>query len=201
MYSGNKLIIHALIFSASVALTGLPLLTISRIGLEYSLYLMFSSEFVLGLCVAFLIYKGDFKIKKIRLLLSCLVIIIFLQLLSYILKTHSIGSASLSIRNLIPYFFTVLIIPYYEEIFYRGCLFDFFRGVYTRDFIFPGIISSVVFCVMHTQYTEVFDYIVIFSISMILTFSRIKSNELLTPILLHSSMNAFVIALNIQSIF
>ncbi|HBR1042133.1 TPA: CPBP family intramembrane metalloprotease [Klebsiella pneumoniae] len=201
MFSGNKLIVHALVFATSVALTGVPLLTIPRIGLEYSLYLLFSLEFALGLGVGVLIYKGNLKITKIRLLLNCLVIIMLLQLFSYILKTHSIGSASLSIQNLIPYFFTILIIPFYEEIFYRGCLFDFLRGLYTRDLIFPSVMSSVVFCVMHTQYTELFDYVIIFAISMVLTFSRIKSDGLSTPILLHSSMNAFVIILNIQSMF
>lgn len=201
MFFVNKLIVHALVFAASVALTGLPLLTIPRIGLEHSLYLMFSLEFALGLGVGLLIYKGNLKITKIRLLLNCLVIVIFLQLLSYIMKAHSVGSASLSIKNLIPYFFTILIIPCYEEIFYRGCLFDFIRGVYTKGLLFPSVISSIVFCVMHTQYTELFDYIIIFSISMVLTFSRIKSGGLLMPILLHSSMNAFVIILNIQSMF
>lgn len=201
MFFVNKLIVHALVFAASVALTGVPLLTIPRIGLEYSLYLLFSLEFVLGLGVGFLIYRGDLKITKIRLLLNCLFIIMSLQLLSYVLKAHSIGSASLSIKNLIPYFFTILIIPFYEEIFYRGCLFDFLRGIYTRDLIFPSVMSSIVFCVMHTQYTDLFDYVIIFAISMVLAFSRVKSGGLSMPILLHSSMNAFVIILNIQSMF
>lgn len=201
MLTRNNLIINALVFVFSVALTGVPFLTISRLGLETSLYIMFLFEFVLALGVACFFYKGVWKNLKMKLLINCLLLIISLQLLSYTLKAHSIGSASLSMGNVIPYLFTVFIIPFYEEVIYRGCVFDFFNRVCKGRFIFSGFITSVIFCLMHTQYMDFFDYVILFLISMILIFSRISSGGLSTPVLLHSSMNAFVIILNVQSFF
>ncbi|AYU97779.1 CPBP family intramembrane metalloprotease (plasmid) [Enterobacter cloacae] len=54
---------------------------------------------------------------------------------------------------------------------------------------------------MHTQYTGLLNFAVLFIVSIILSFSRIKSGSLLSPMLLHSSMNAFVILLSNLNVF
>lgn len=80
--------------------------------------------------------------------------------------------------NVLAVIFMVMIAPFYEEVFYRGCLFDFLcfqcdaigAG---QGKIVPTLITSLIFSVMHTQFTTIADYSFAFVISIILIRVRI----------------------------
>ncbi|KKY80310.1 hypothetical protein OA46_20340 [Enterobacter cloacae] len=94
----------------------------------------------------------------------------------------------------------VLVVPCYEEIIYRGCAFGFVCSIYKKNLIIPCVITSLFFCLMHGQYYNFLDQAILFIVSMLLLRIRIKSRSLFYPMLVHSSMNAFVILLNIQNL-
>lgn len=195
------MISHAVIIVFSFILTALPLQTSKWIGLEKSLYLMFFLEFTLGFYVAFFVYKEKWILGSKKVFFSCLFFIIIIQLISYILKDHGVDITEISVKNTIPYLFAIIAVPFYEEFIYRGCLLDLLYGISNKNLLFSSLLSSLVFCMMHTQYTDVIDYIALFSISLVLTFARVSSGKIFPSILLHSSMNAFVILLSFYKIF
>jgi hypothetical protein len=92
-----------------------------------------------------------------------------------------------------------LIIPFYEEIFYRGCLFGGLCSVFRKHIIIPIIFSSLVFSLMHTQFVSVLEYVLMFVVGVIISYSRVVTKGLLAPIAIHSGMNVFVISIQILS--
>lgn len=185
----------------SIAITALPLLTTKWIDLEKSLYLMYITEFTLGLWIFIYIYKSHLRIGSLTILLPCLLLILFIQIIVYAKREPSFEAFQISNDYIIPYLFAILVVPFYEECIYRGCLVDFFCNIFKGDLILPIVLSSATFCGMHTQYTGLLNFAVLFIVSIILSFSRIKSGSLLSPMLLHSSMNAFVILLSNLNVF
>ena len=91
-----------------------------------------------------------------------------------------------------------LVVPYYEEIVYRVCAFGFLSTIYKKNLIIPCVLTSLFFCLMHFQYYNILDQIVLFVVSFLLLMVRIKSQSPLYPMLMHSGMNAFIILLNIK---
>ncbi|NYV37183.1 CPBP family intramembrane metalloprotease (plasmid) [Escherichia coli] len=94
-------------------------------------------------------------------------------------------------------FILVLIVPYYEEIVYRTCLFGLLCATYKKNYSPPCVCTSLFFCLMHPQYYNVADQIILFIMSMLLLNIRICSKGIFYPMLLHAGINGFVILLNI----
>ncbi|HBH9258395.1 CPBP family intramembrane metalloprotease [Enterobacter bugandensis] len=185
----------------SIAITALPLLTTKWVGLEKSLYFMYIAEFALGLWIFIYIYKSHLRIGGLTTLLTCLLLILFIQLIIYVKKEPDFEALHIPSYYITPYLFAIFVVPFYEECIYRGCLMDFFCNIFKGGLILPIVLSSAIFCGMHTQYTGLLNFAVLFIVSIILSFSRIKSGSLLSPMLLHSSMNAFVILLSNLNVF
>ncbi|EKS7109478.1 TPA: CPBP family intramembrane glutamic endopeptidase [Enterobacter ludwigii] len=185
----------------SIAITSLPLLTTRWIGLEKSLYAMYITEGILGAWVISYIYKCCLKLGSKMLLFKFLVLIIFIQIIFYVKREPNFGVFHISTDHIIPYLFAIFIIPFSEECIYRGCLIDFFSGIFKGNVIWPVMLSSAVFCGMHTQYSSALDFTVLFVVSLIFSFARLKSGSLLPSIILHSFMNCFVILLSNLNVF
>lgn len=140
---------------------------------------------------------NPFFIKKSLVVFSLITI---LQLLMFVYNEHNYHPQAAQL-NFISIATLALVIPFYEEIFYRGCLFGFICAVYKRNFFIPAIITSLLFCLMHTQYSSFLYQAVLFLFSCMLIHIRIITKSLAYPIILHSAMNSLVIFLNIQSVY
>ncbi|EIH7936449.1 CPBP family intramembrane metalloprotease [Escherichia coli] len=89
-------------------------------------------------------------------------------------------------------FSSVLLVPVYEEIVFRGCLFNSFKFWFNDNIYISAIVTSVIFSALHLQYTDFRTFLMLFLISLVLISAKIKSNGLLMPILLHMAMNAVI---------
>ena len=85
-----------------------------------------------------------------------------------------------------------LLVPVYEEIVFRGCLFNSFKFWFNDNIYTSAIVTSVIFSALHLQYTDFHTFLMLFLVSLVLISAKIKSNGLLMPILLHMSMNAVI---------
>ncbi len=83
-------------------------------------------------------------------------------------------------------------VPVYEEIVFRGCLFNSFKFWFNDNIYTSAIVTSVIFSALHLQYTDFHTFLMLFLVSLVLISAQIKSNGLLMPILLHMSMNAVI---------
>ncbi|AYU97780.1 hypothetical protein EEI76_22390 (plasmid) [Enterobacter cloacae] len=110
----------------SIAITALPLLTTKWVGLEKSLYFMYIAEFALGLWIFIYIYKSHLRIGGLTTLLTCLLLILFIQLIIYVKKEPDFEALHIPSYYITPYLFAIFVVPFYEECIYRGCLMDFF---------------------------------------------------------------------------
>lgn len=93
----------------------------------------------------------------------------------------------------------VFIAPVYEEIVFRGCLFNAFQYWFNNKTWLSSVVVSVIFAVMHTQYVDLRTLLMLFLVSQVLILARLKSNGLLMPITLHIAMNGTVIALQMAA--
>ena len=85
-----------------------------------------------------------------------------------------------------------LLVPVYEEIVFRGCLFNSFKFWFNDNIYISAIVTSVIFSALHLQYTDFRTFLMLFLVSLVLISAKIKSDGLLMPILLHMSMNAVI---------
>ena len=193
----TKAIIYFAPVLLSIGITAFPLLTLEWVGLEKSLYLMYLLEFILSVGVVIFLYRQPWVLGNKRFFFKCLLLIISIQLLIYMMKESSIQSVQFPFNQALPLFLAFFAVPFYEECIYRGCLIDFLRLIFKRNTIMPIVLTSLIFSAMHTQYSSVLDFSVLFAASAIFSVARIKSGSLLPSIILHSLMNVFVIALNI----
>lgn len=51
-------------------------------------------------------------------------------------------------------FSSVLLVPVYEEIVFRGCLFNSFKFWFNDNIYISAIVTSVIFSALHLQYTD-----------------------------------------------
>ncbi|EAO1625022.1 CPBP family intramembrane metalloprotease, partial [Salmonella enterica] len=75
---------------------------------------------------------------------------------------------------------------------FRGCLFNITYFWFGNNVFGTAVIVSMMFSVVHLQYTEIRTFIVLFLVSLTLSAARVKSRGLLMPVLLHILMNAVV---------
>lgn len=186
----------------SISMTALPLYTIKYINLDDSLKLMFILEFVFALLIYGLYFRGggDIKNKKsMKISLMVLFVLSLVQIFSYY-KTVYTQDITPTRLDFWPIFLLVVVIPFYEEVIYRGCLF-FGLNYFINNVLVSSLITSLVFSLMHTQYNSIDGYAIIFLMSMLLVYVRVKTHGLHYPMLIHSCMNAIVIILNTQVLY
>ncbi|MBZ7636771.1 CPBP family intramembrane metalloprotease [Klebsiella oxytoca] len=87
-----------------------------------------------------------------------------------------------------------LISPVYEELIFRGVIYGFIKQTLMLNTFLSMIITSLLFISLHWYY-HTLDILVLFFISIILTYARVLSNGVLLPLVLHILMNFFVLAL------
>lgn len=186
----------------SIAITVLPLYTIQYISIDNSLTLMIGLEFIASLIlyIFYLRHLDDFKSKPSRrvTILSGLSLAA-IQFTCFLIFVHE-NNVSPVHTNFLTVLSLVFLIPFYEEIIYRGCLFGLIR-YFSKSILISSLVTSLVFSLMHTQYTSISAHFIMFMISTILVNVRVRTNGMLYPILLHSCMNAIIIILNTQIAF
>lgn len=191
-----------LIFTASIFISLIPLLILPYHGVDDSIYAMVIIEFSFSMfCYSlflFRLFEFRFSLFGFRQYALQMLIIIILQC-AYVFYMSTAGVDSVKINyDYKSILSIVLIIPIYEEIFYRGCLFGSVCFLYKKGVILPGLVTSLVFSLMHMQFNSGLEYLLIFVVGIILNYARVLTKGLLLPIALHSSMNAFVIFINMH---
>lgn len=196
-----------LIFLVSILLTALPLVTLNFYNSGTSLLVMVGSEFLLALLSYFLYLRRlpDFSLRMrgfknvLKIFFSYALFIISLQFIAFFIiqEQNSSPPTNLPILSVI---ILTIIVPVYEEIFYRGCLFSGLHLLF-KDKIIAGLFTSIVFCAMHSQYTSFIDFFILFISSLSMIHMRLKTNGLLYPMMLHSIMNLAFVIINTQNIY
>lgn len=197
-------------FLLLVGLTFYPVIISDKVALVESGFLfiiLYTIEFSF-IVPLFLIFfrkqesmgKGSFNIKQFLVLLF---LILLVQLAgAYILdirKTENWMVEQESIKGglfWLNILMLVFIVPIYEELVFRGCLLSalltFFRG----NIFIASLVTSLLFALLHTQYTDIRTLIILFLISIILISARIISKGMLMPIVLHMAMNGIILRLS-----
>ncbi|HDU4996596.1 TPA: CPBP family intramembrane metalloprotease [Klebsiella aerogenes] len=186
---------------STIGITALPLYTIRYISIESSLALMVGLEFLISLIVYFsyLRHLQNFKNKpSIKTTTLALVTLSLMQILSFFVTAYGKGVQPTQ-PQLLEIFLLLLVVPFYEEVIYRGCLFGLVNCI-TKNILVSSLVTSLVFSLMHTQYNSIAVHVMLFFMSIILVNVRVKTNGLYSPMLVHSGMNALVIMINAQSI-
>ncbi|HHH1742700.1 TPA: lysostaphin resistance A-like protein [Yersinia enterocolitica] len=84
-------------------------------------------------------------------------------------------------------FLTILLLaPINEEIVFRGVILNVFRSSHAWTMWLGAVIIALLFAHIHNQYENISTFVQITSISIILTWARMRSGGLLLPVLLHS---------------
>ncbi|CAI1588225.1 CAAX amino terminal protease self- immunity [Serratia grimesii] len=89
----------------------------------------------------------------------------------------------------------VFIVPIYEELVFRGCLLTALITFSRGNIYIASLVTSVLFAMLHTQYTDIRSLIILFLVSIILISVRIISRGVMMPVLLHMTMNGCVMGL------
>lgn len=203
-YSKDNAIAFLLLVVISTVVIFTPAFTIQYIGLDLAFSFVFITEILMS--TSFYIFylrripgcKITIKTnaKTLKLLVISFAVIALMQLIIFAYRDNLNNSESTSL-NWIEIFILVLTVPYYEEIVYRTCLFGLLCTTYKKRIIYPCVCTSLFFCLMHPQYYNVADQIILFIMSMLLLNIRICSKGIFYPMLLHAGINGFVILLNI----
>ncbi|WP_440717635.1 lysostaphin resistance A-like protein [Escherichia coli] len=128
-------------------------------------------------------------------LLSLIIIQLFVPYLLGVRKTEEWIVSQMSFSGAILWikiFSSVFLVPVYEEIVFRGCLFNSFKFWFHDNIYIPAIVTSVIISALHLQYTYFRTFLMLFLVSLVLISAKIKSNGLLMPILLHIAMNVAI---------
>ncbi|HBX2588670.1 TPA: CPBP family intramembrane metalloprotease, partial [Klebsiella pneumoniae] len=166
--------------------------------------MLFILEFIILVPLYYLFFRkrdglgiGTFNLKLFFILFF---IIIFIQfMVPYLLgfrKAESWSTSQISYEhyifwiNVLP---AIFIVPIYEEIVFRGCLFNSFKFWFNGNVYGSAVVTSFLFAVMHLQYSDIRTFVMLFLVSLTLIVARVKSNGILMPILLHMLMNVVVI--------
>ncbi|SUF54976.1 membrane protein [Salmonella enterica] len=139
---------------------------------------------------------GTFRLKTfLGLFLIILLIQYLFPYLSGVSKAENWSASQIELENYVFWLNTILIIlavPVYEEIVFRGCLFNVFQFWLRNNVYSAAVAISLLFSAVHLQYTDIRSFIMLFLVSLTLTVARVKSRGLLMPVLLHIIMNTVV---------
>ncbi|MFE8664013.1 CPBP family intramembrane glutamic endopeptidase [Serratia nevei] len=86
----------------------------------------------------------------------------------------------------------VFLVPVYEEMVFRGCLFSGLLQVFKGNIYWSALTTSVVFAILHTQYSDIRTFVILTLVSLLLIAARILSRGMAMPVLLHTLMNGFI---------
>lgn len=84
---------------------------------------------------------------------------------------------------------TLLLVPIYEEIFFRGVVYGLMKLKFRNEKIICYLITAIVFCLIHFNSYEINQQLNIFISGLMLCHIRERTNGLFYPVLLHSSIN------------
>lgn len=194
-------------FLLMVAITFIPALVKKHndlITYETLLPLLYATEFIILIPLYFLFFKkrpglgrGTFNVKLFFLLLSIIMLLQFVAPgLLGIKKAEEWMVSQVTLEN--HYFWLnnimlIFIVPVYEEIVFRGCLFNTFKYWFNENVYLSAGLVSVLFSILHTQYSDMRTLFILFLISLVFIFAKVKSNGILMPVILHIMMNMVVI--------
>ncbi len=85
------------------------------------------------------------------------------------------------------WFALIIAAPFFEEILFRGFLFEGLRHS-SLGFIGSTILASALWAGIHLQY-GLYEIVIIFFVGLILAYAKAKTGSLYTPIAMHSLMN------------
>ncbi|HHG8772824.1 TPA: lysostaphin resistance A-like protein [Raoultella planticola] len=168
--------------------------------------LLLATEFVIIVPLYYFFFRKREGLGRgsvdVKTLLSLFVIILLLQcIFPWLTGMSKPEGWSVSQVALPGYLFwlnaiaMVVLAPVYEEIVFRGCLFNAFCFWFNDRVYGAAIAVSVLFSLMHLQYSDFRTFLLLFMISLTLVAARVKSKGLLMPILLHGAMNAIVLGI------
>lgn len=166
--------------------------------------LIFIAEFLIIVPVYYLFFRrraglgwGTFRPNLFLMLLF--IILLVQYVLPYLMgKRHAEGwsTGQFALAPSVFWLNSLLLIfvaPIYEEMVFRGCLFNVFK-FWLRDNVYAAAVAvSVIFSAVHLQYTDIRTFIVLFLVSLVLIAARVKTRGILMPVILHMVMNAIVI--------
>lgn len=189
-------------------ITFIPLFIENRVVLMQQgllLPMLYGMEFVVIFTLYLLFFrrreglgKGEFKRHDFALLLFMLLAIQFiLPRLMGVEKTEAWVTDQVALPNVILALnaaLLIFIVPVYEEIVFRGCLFNALMYWFNDKVIWAALTLSVIFAVLHTQYTDWRTLAALFLISLVLTAARVRSKGIYLPVALHMAMNGVVMA-------
>ncbi|MEX0632418.1 CPBP family intramembrane metalloprotease [Serratia ureilytica] len=101
--------------------------------------------------------QGEVKRSDFALLLFALLVIqfIFPRLMGVEKRKPGDGAGGITWRNLaLNAALLVFVVPIYEEIVFRGCLFNALMYWFNDKVLWVALTVSVIFAVLHTQYTD-----------------------------------------------
>lgn len=186
------------------------IIILSYIGFTISPYLL-TSFFSVGFddsiivmlicqsCLAFYSYKKfskilygfnfDFFLSRKNLnLFFILFALSFLQSLSIYIFSDSIQYERSHVT--IPLVIVLLlIVPFYEEIFFRGVIYSLIKLKFRNGKIICYLITTILFCLIHFNSYEIHQQLNIFISGLMLFYIRERTGGLFYPVLLHSAMN------------
>lgn len=147
--------------------------------------------------------RGDFRFGIFIILFLCILLIQFL--LPFVTAGYQTENWSASQMRLDEHVFwlnaivMILLVPVYEEMVFRGCLFSVFKYWLGNNNYAAAVAVSVVFSACHLQYIDWRSFLTLFLVSLMLVIGRIKTGGILMPIILHALMNAVVIGIQYVS--
>ncbi|KAA8999487.1 CPBP family intramembrane metalloprotease [Affinibrenneria salicis] len=198
-------------FALMVLLSFVPLFLPNQQRL-YQLGLMFPLLFIIEFSVIMPLYfyffrkkeglgKGRFNARLFCLLLVTILAIQFiLPTLLGITKSEGWMRDQVSLHGwifILSQFLLIVIVPVYEEVVFRGFLYGALKAWFANNVWWAAIVSSIMFTLLHTQYTDFRTLAILFLVALCFTVARVKSNGLLMPIALHITMNGLVFGMMI----
>ncbi len=131
----------------------------------------------------------------IKYLILMGIVIVFMSIIS-ILSNHPTPQIMLDIYQSAKHpglllFALIIAAPFFEEILFRGFLFEGLRHS-SLGFIATAIITSAIWAGIHLQY-GLYEIVLIFFVGLLLAYSKAKTGSLYIPIAMHSFMNVVAI--------
>lgn len=183
--------------------TPLFLMNYFDVGLDNAIYSMLFVETSLSALMYTLVLKGrkafDMRIsqnKKTLIILFCVFVGAFiLKTMPYDFfnKNGPTDALELTPQLVIT---LMLIVPFYEEIIFRGCLFGVFCFLFKKNILAAMIMTSIIFAVSHASFLNISDQIELFLTGMLLNHARVLSKGFFYPISLHSFANLLFLYVN-----
>lgn len=195
-------------------LTGMNLLSASRHGMVVAVATIATGVVLSLLCVLLAYWRDGRRVWQVlgvrpfywRSLAVCLWwLSLFLVVSEFV--THALGRTPMAFMDALmstahlPLLVVAMVVvaPIYEELIFRGVLFDAWHQVFARfgeniAIICASMISSALFAVVHLQYAA-FEMGMVFGLSLVFCYARVYCRSLIAPILLHIFNNGLAMAM------